>query len=486
VYYRYGTFRWIIWPLLGAGLVALVLLLVGAEAFAGATADTPAARVPAPALQREPAAGSLDATTTMSHTAYLPLVMGGYGRHLGDRLGVQIYHANDSATGRIVGLGARWVRMPFYWRYIEPSNTTPDQYIWPAGLEAQLTELARYDVSVILTLSGNPSWAATYPAGPIDKVDLAELTEFMQAVVARYSQPPYNVKHWEFYNEPDNGDEYACAEGGVGCFGHEPQAYVDLLQAVYGPMKQADPDAQILFGGIAYNAFDDPYGGPFVRTFLDEVLQRGGANYFDVMNFHYYFAFANSWEDYGMGITGKVNFLRDKLADYGVYKPFVCTETGIYSNGDSSDERQSSYVVQLYARGKSVDLGTMIWFLLVDTDGVGHRLWGLVDPTYWPKPSYYAYQVVNQQLASTTYVQTLMASEEREVYEFLAADGVTPILVGWTNDDQTHDLPVNGDRLLEVEKYGTGTWRYDGEDGQVDGVIHISLSSSPVYLVLQP
>jgi hypothetical protein len=259
-----------------------------------------------------------------------------------------------------------------------------------------------------------------------------------------------------------------------------------MLQSVYNPMKQIDPEAKIVFGGIAYNAFDDPWGGPFVRTFLDEVLQRGGADYFDLMNFHYYFAFANTWEPYGAGITGKVNYLRDKLADHGVYKPFICTESGIYSNADSTIERQSSYVSKLYARSKSVDLGIVIWYQLVDPPYVGARLWGLVDTNYAPKLSYFAYQVVNEQLASATYVQTRTANEQMEVYEFLDDDGVTPILVAWTNDDEIHDLPVAGARLLEVDKYGVETWRYDGEDGQVDGVIHISLSSSTVYLVLQP
>ncbi|MBN1659272.1 MAG: cellulase family glycosylhydrolase [Anaerolineae bacterium] len=422
----------------------------------------------------------ISASSAITHTAFLPLMFRGHMPRAGEWLGVQVYDLGDTPNQHIVNLGAGWIRIPLSWGKVEPQNSTPDQYRWSPRLDAEIAELSRQGVRTILTLSQNPDWAATYPGGPIDRTDLSELAEFMAAAVARYGAPPYNVKHWEFYNEPDNGDDYFAGLGEVGYFGYTPDAYVDILRAVYDPIKQVDPEAQVVFGGIAYDAWDDPWGGPFVKTFLDEVLHQGGGTYFDVMNFHYYFAFAENWQDYGIDIVGKVNHLREKLASYGVHKPFICTETGMLSNGEGGKETQARYVPQVMARSRSADLDTVIWFQLVDSSVLGAQLWGLVDPAYIPKPSYAAYQVAVDQLRWTSFVQTVRADGEMEVYEFETP--TTRVLVAWSNDDLSHDLALDAAQLVRVDKFGNETMIRDGDDGLVDGVIHVAIDPSPVYL----
>ena len=51
----------------------------------------------------------------------------------------------------------------------------------------------------------------------------------------------------------------------------------------------------MLLGGIAYDWFYDQNNGNFNRYFLDDVLTAGGGDYFDIMNFHQYPAFASNW-----------------------------------------------------------------------------------------------------------------------------------------------------------------------------------------------
>ncbi|HSJ57254.1 MAG TPA: cellulase family glycosylhydrolase [Anaerolineae bacterium] len=422
----------------------------------------------------------LSASQAITHTAFLPLMPRGHMLQAGEWFGVQVYALGDTPNRHLVELGAGWIRIPLSWSQVEPANTTPEYYQWSTQLDAELAALSRQGVHTILTLTGNPGWAATYPAGPIDRTDLSELVEFMEAAVAHYGMPPYSVKHWEFYNEPDNGDDYFAGLGEVGYFGYTPAAYVDILQAVYDPIKQVDPEAQVVFGGIAYDAWDDPWGGPFVKTFLDEVLRLGGGDYFDLMNFHYYFAFADNWQEYGIDIVGKTKHLREKLASYGVDKPFICTETGMLSNGDGGKETQARYVPQVIARSRSVDLDTVIWFSLVDSSVLGAQLWGLVDPAYIPKPSYTAYQVAVDQLRWTTFVQTVRADGEMEVYEFETSRA--RVVVAWSNDDLSHDLALDAAQLVRVDKSGNETVIRDGDDGLEDGVIHVTIDPSPVYL----
>jgi hypothetical protein len=360
-------------------------------------------------------------------------------------------------------------------------------------MDELLAKLSARDVQAILTVGENPSWAATYPGGPIDLVDISELVQFLTAAVARYGAPPYNVKHWEMYNEPDNGDKWHALKGGYGYFGNQPQAYYDLLRAVYRRVKRVDPEAQIVFGGLAYDNWNDGENGlPFVRDFLDKVLELGGARYFDFMNFHYYPVFAPVWDPYGPGIIGKATFLRDKLAEYGVDKPFICTEAGMWSDAahGGSDELQSRYVAQVYARSAAAELKPTIWYQLADDDILGTWKFGLVNYDLSPKPSYRAYQTAAQQLASAQYFRTLdhdeTGTDQMEAYEFLTPSHSTRIIVAWTNDELEHPLVLQTRQVISVAKHGEETIVDDIDDGVSDGRVELAVGPSPVYLRFKP
>ena len=421
-------------------------------------------------------------TELSTYTVWLPIIARGFTQPYG-LFGAQIYAADPISVDRMSEMRTAWVRLPLSWAWIEPQNTTPENYNWSASFEEGLASLSAHHIQVILLVGNNPSWAATYLNGPIDLADISELTQFMQAAVARYSQPPYNVKYWEMYNEPDNGN-VLYAEEGQGFFGHTPEAYVDILEAVYQPIKAVDPEARVLLGGLAYDAWEPD--GPFVQDFLDQVLMDGGDAYFDLMNFHYYLAFRSTWEPYGNDILGKLAFLRGKLADYSVDKPFVCTETGWFSNFQSGDghEIQSQYVVQAFVRSMTTEMEVVIWYTLVDS-AADPRNWGLLDVDLNPKPSYYAYQVLTTLLSRADFVRKLNLEETTpilvESYEFATPAGRT-IIVAWVNEDTTIQLVRQAPQVIVVDKFGSETVVYDGDDGEVDGRVHVWVGPSPVYL----
>jgi hypothetical protein len=376
-----------------------------------------------------------------------------------------------------------------YWSQIEPQNTTPEHYQWNASVDLSVALLSASNVNVIFTLWRNPDWAATYPMGPIDKVDRSELVEFMQAAVARYGAPPYNVKHWEIYNEPDNEDALYAATGSVGFFGHQPRVYVQTLAAIYGPMKAVDPQAQILLGGLAYDRWtSEGPGGSFAEGFLDGVLQNGGSSYFDLMNYHYYISFREKWDPYGPGLIGKATALRQKLASYGVDKPLVCTETSLWSDAThgSTNELQARHVPKVLARTMAADLKATTWYRLFDSDQAWAWQFGLLDAAVNRKPSYHAFKTGYQQLAPATYVRALKpaetGSDQIEAYQFLTSNGQTRIVVAWTEDGQNHPLVLQANQVVVVDKLGGHTVLRDGDDGQVDGRVRTTVSPSAVYL----
>lgn len=483
--------------LLGVALLSCALLAlwaIWADESAAQEARSPLAGSAAGEMslvdELDPPTPAVEAGSTASHTIHLPII---FVLPESLPLGVQVNHIMSETTRSAADTGAGWVRMRLYWDAIEPVNTTPEHYLWSSGMDQELASYAASNVKVVLTLMGNPDWAATYPAGPIDKVDISELAQFMQAVVARYGAPPYNVKHWEMYNEPDNGDErYAGAEdGGWGYFGDDPQAYVDVLEGVYLPVKAVDAQAQIVFGGMAYEWWE---GGPFVESFLDDVLaimQANSSYPFDVMNFHYYPLFSPNWTDYGIDIIGKTNYIRLKMADYGADKPLICTETSMWSDAEhgGSDELQSRYVPQVYARSQAAGLQFSVWYMLYDVDDPTAWDYGLLDADLNPKPSHQAYLTLGRQLFAWDYLRTLSVAEtgsdQIEAYEFLRDwNGGDRVIAAWTNDELNHPLTLSGASLVLVGKYGGETIIYDGDDGQMDGQIVVNIGPSPVYLRL--
>lgn len=241
-------------------------------------------------------------TQALPYLTYLPVV----GRHslfetpLGV-FGVQTVGGAFSRDPAIVlhmhAAGIRWARLSLYWNHIEPFNTEPSEFRW-SMYDDWLELLSEAEIQPLLFLNRQPAWASTFVAGAFDESDPLEFREFVSAAVARYSVPPYKVTHWELYNEPDNSD-ISLAERGWGFWGNDGAGYAEQLAMVYPAVRTANPAAQLVLGGVAHEYFVEN-GGPFVRSFITDVLQAGGGAYFDVFNFHYY----------GTDLPGQIRYFR--------------------------------------------------------------------------------------------------------------------------------------------------------------------------------
>ena len=175
------------------------------------------------------------------------------------------------------------------------------------------------------------------------------------------------IHYWELFNEPDANDNSIDDPR----WGHHGDEYALMLSHVYPAVKAANPDALVVFGGIAYDYFEDQ-GGPFVKDFLIDVLAAGGGAHFDVMNFHSYPAFHAYWTtNQGASLYEKTQAVRTIMAQYGhANKPMIVTEAGWHSNNPanypSSYESQARYVTELFVQSKAADLDIMIWWMLYD------------------------------------------------------------------------------------------------------------------------
>lgn len=477
--------------MLGLGM-ALALGLSGSAQMADLS--------PAPLHLEAPQTSAL-APTNGTYTTYVPLVSRCWCTRI-PPFSVQFYGTLSASNGltQAVDAGVRWIRRPFSWASIEPSDTTPENYNW-SSLDTSVTNATQEGIELILTIAGQPSWAAIYQMGPV--TNTADMVEFVGALVERYDGDGVDdapgsprVRYFELYNEPDNADIGHALHGGWGYWGHNGAQYAELLQALYPVVKQANSQANLVFGGLALDWFEEQ-GGPFDSQFLDDVLAAcQGQNCFDVMNFHYYPVFRHRWESYGADIIGKTNYVQQKLAAYGFTDtPIVCTETSWASNADwGSDELQSRYTIKVYVRGMAAGLETIVWYKIGDGDDAS--LPGLLDSNLQPKPSYWVFQGMTAMLERAVYQRSLTAaetgSEQIEGYVFHVCGQRLDVV--WTEDDTPYDpdddpslpLTVQAQALRVVDKSGNETLLNDEDDGVADGQITILAGGSPLYLEYNP
>lgn len=440
-----------------------------------------------------------DEEENTDHSLYMPIIFNRLDSSLGPPvLGVQVYNANY--LNRLAESGATWVRVSLGWDKVEPVKVTPAVFNWAStdNLVNQLTSIP--GVKIVFTVQDNPEWAALHGElgrnGPVKPSELPRMAAFIQAAVERYDGDGFNdapgspvVRHWEFYNEPDN---QSTANGFR--WGEFPEAYAQMLAAVYPAAKAANPQTQILLGGIAYDFFLDE-GGSFHRDFLDQVLQAGGGAHFDIMNFHFYPAFG--WGDAtgGLGLYEKTQHLRAKLTSYGLSKPIMITEAGWHSNNHpnlpSSQESQNRHVVTIFAQTYAADVDMSIWWMLHDAGGSYEYDSGLIrnDSAGTRKEAFYVYQHMVEQMRTTHYIRRLSTAEtgslSLEAHLFDDYTRNRRLYIAWRNpitSDTAEILRIPAHTAVVYDIFGNSQIVTDGQDGVVDGHITLAVNGRPIYI----
>lgn len=412
--------------------------------------------------------------------------------------GVQMYRdTRQTSTYNSFALqsSAGTVRVDYGWPSTAPENTdwtNIDKYFGIAVEE-------HGGLNVITTMCCVPSWAAPHTEGPLYDDQYPALAQFMAQVVERYDGDGIDdapgspvITYWELYNEPDRGHPTDTSRR----WGHNGDLYAMMLQTVYPAIKAANPDAQVVMGGLAYDWFEDQ-GGPFVRTFIDDVLAAGGCAYFDVMNFHSFPFYASRWTDNrGAGVYEKTSAIRAKLAEYDCNRPIIITESGWHSDeppwNPSSYEEQARYVPQLFTHAFAADVDMLVWWMLYDPPG---NYWdnGLVtgDTPPQPKPSFQAYQVVQATLLGTSfskrYTPEELQHDRMELYQFEDAVRQRTTYIAWLNPVESPDattLSFSADTVTVQTLYGETTTVTDVSDGTQDGHTTVPITAQPTYVFI--
>lgn len=400
---------------------------------------------------------------------------------------------------------ARYVRTRILWKYVEPDNTVPPTYLW-SGADQAAALLAQHGLVSVVSIYGHPDWAASTECGPIDRVPLSRFGDFVRALVERYDADGQadaagspRIGFWEISNEPDFDSAHAGGETPPGgCFGGRADAYAEYLRVAYLAAKSADPTAEVLFGGVAYDRFHNKSGysptGPFDYDFVGDTLdhlygQHGSEAawpFFDTMAVHVYNDYRDNWDGtppYEQELVGKIGQFREaQLVHAGWFdlrsRALAVTEAGLASMPANdgwtlrSESLQSAYPGQLLSRVMAVGATQAIWFSIED-----HRMGNCGNPYDWlglgllrslavyqaaqscnpnpvpeyqvaspheRKPSHTAFGAAVGQLAGSSYDRQLTVTETGsslvQAYRFVRPGGAR-LVVAFTD---------NGDRLGKI------------------------------------
>jgi hypothetical protein len=217
--------------------------------------------------------------------------------------------------------GINMLRISFGWDGIEEAK---DQYNWLFWDDYVRMATEEYGITLIPYVCYTPMWnstgdSITYWRSPPKDYD--QFGKFVETLVNRYK--PW-IKSWEIWNEPDIEWFWL---GTVTDFAR-------LLKIGSDAVRRADPDAIVVFGGLAHET-----------NFLWKLFRDHGISpYVDVVNIHNY---NETWSgNPNEEVIGYVNTVADIVQRYGNGQSIWMAEIGYSTfrlNGRISEHYTATY-----------------------------------------------------------------------------------------------------------------------------------------------
>ncbi len=184
--------------------------------------------------------------------------------------GINAHELSDAAVAGLKKAGIKHVRQTIYWQNLEK---TEKPGVYSRSALAKLDKLVKK-----YTDNGLEPLMVVHGACPgvsfkTRQESYKRFAALMSMLAKRYPQ----VKYWELWNEMD-----VAFTPLFGAFDNVPmlergKMYAEMLKLAYPAIKQANPDAVVVIGGLTD-----------WQDFPEGVYQGGGKNFFDIMNIHTY------------------------------------------------------------------------------------------------------------------------------------------------------------------------------------------------------
>ncbi|MGQ9887985.1 MAG: hypothetical protein ACUVSX_05780 [Aggregatilineales bacterium] len=231
-------------------------------------------------------------------------------------------------------LGAGWNRWPLYWDHIQPA---PQTWAWAAYDQLVAGDLAHgFNINAIL-LGRPPFYQDDERITGLNEPAFSDGTDtpasgktpnpanpwavYVWEAVNRYKpggalarlrgwDDNKGIRVWEVWNEPDHKPFW---EGTI-------RDYARLLKVTYLVAKLADPEAQVMFGGLLYSTPDN-WLARVLAIYINDPLREQHNWYMDMVGVHSY--------SYPRRSGWLTLYVRETLKAYGLKRPIWLTETGV-------------------------------------------------------------------------------------------------------------------------------------------------------------
>jgi hypothetical protein len=374
--------------------------------------------------------------------------------------------------GAFQDLGLTWDRPhpgPFSWDKVEPTEgsydfSAPDALVkyaqsLGAPILATIWPFAEWDQEYWMS---QPDWEASHgfqqelPISRYKPHDMDAYKAFVKALVERYDGDGIDdmpgltmpIKHWEVLNEPETSDW-----SDLNFFKGDASDYLEVLQATWEAIKEADPEAVVLNGGCTGQT-------PF--TFWQEVMSLGGGAYFDVGNTH---SITPTLEEEDLN-TGAWDELMDAYGISSFWVTEVQIASGTTSGQEMSEDDQARLICKGYVRAFA-NGAQKIFYTIYQVDENSEEKFknaALVDPDGRKRPAWYALYTLIQKLDGFSQVETLAYGQ----YKFTVNGRTVYVLWG------SGSVPSEISGQVRVTTY-TGE-EYEAQASQ------LSLSNDPIFV----
>lgn len=313
---------------------------------------------------------------------------------------------NDWTRQTIDTAGFNWIRFQIHWNEIQREP----EWFDPLPVDMLVDTYEGADIRILISVTGAPEWALD-PQGNQLLEDWRTFEEFMIFLADRYRG---RVHAWEIWNEQNMAHEM---HGTV-----RVSDYARLLDAGYRGVKEADPEALVVFGGLTPTGINDPSVAVNDVDYLREFYNFEAGVYqlfFDVLGVHLN-ATNNppdtsypdnpgpgEWTDHNSFYFLRGADLRTVMLEFSDDRPMWVTEFGWttenqaegYEYGaDISEEDQAEYLVNAFdvARQQIPGVtGMFVWNLNFSTMVAPEDEkypWSVLNGDWSPRPAYTALQ----------------------------------------------------------------------------------------------
>ncbi|MGE5549486.1 MAG: discoidin domain-containing protein [Bacteroidota bacterium] len=363
----------------------------------------------------------------------------------------------ETLLGLVQEAGITSLRDEYYWGSVEKKKG-----VYTFNYDHYIDVAVRKGIEPLVILSyGNDLY--DQGGAPESAEGIAAFANYAKALAAHLKG---KVKYFEVWNEWNGG------MGNKKLL--DAAAYARLLKATYLAVKEVNPEAMVVGGGMVLA----DYG------WAEQLLKAGGGAYMDAFSYHPY----NS-DPEGGDYLGTIREMKRVLEKNGFKGPAWVTEIG-WGNQDPAkggvaELASAAYIVQTYAISiANPGLVERVYYYTLINDGFdresGYENMGLLSlkAQCSAKVGYVALCAFSKILSGAEFVKSYDLGNDLRFYRFRREVDKKDILIAWAaKNAKTVGLNLGAGRLNVIDLLGNA-----GEAVAVGNVFPATVANVPIYL----